>query len=51
MEVYSPTAAEKAQFRAIAQPSVIEHLEKQVGRAWIDKLLNAVKQTEAALAQ
>jgi tripartite ATP-independent transporter DctP family solute receptor len=51
MEVYVPTAAEKNQFRAIAQPAVIEFLEKQVGRPWIDKVLNAVKQTEAALAQ
>jgi len=51
MEVYVPTAAEKNQFRTIAQPAVIEFLEKQVGRAWIDKVLNAVKQTEAALAQ
>ncbi len=51
MEVYSPTAAEKAQFRAAAQPPVIEYLEKQVGRSWIDKVLSAVKQTEAALAQ
>jgi hypothetical protein len=51
MEVYVPTVAEKNQFRAIAQPAVIEFLEKQVGRPWIDKVLNAVKQTEAALAQ
>jgi TRAP-type C4-dicarboxylate transport system substrate-binding protein len=51
MEVYTPTAAEKAQFRAVAQPPIIEYLEKQIGRPWIDKVLNAVKQTEAALAQ
>ncbi len=51
MEVYSPTPAEKAQFRAVAQPAVIEYLEKQVGRPWIDKVLNAVKQTEASLGQ
>ena len=51
MEVYTPTAAEKAQFRAVAQPAVIEFLEKQVGRTWIDKVLNAVKETEAALAK
>lgn len=51
MEVYAPTAAEKAQFRAVAQPAIIEYLEKQIGRPWIDKVLNAVKQTEAALAQ
>jgi hypothetical protein len=29
----------------------MEYLEKQIGRTWIDKVLNAVKQTEAALAQ
>lgn len=51
MEVYAPTAAEKAQFRDVAQPAIIEYLEKQIGRPWIDKVLNAVKQTEAALAQ
>jgi tripartite ATP-independent transporter DctP family solute receptor len=51
MEVYAPTPAEKAQFRASAQPAVIDYLEKQIGRPWIDKVLNAVKQTEAALAQ
>ncbi len=51
MEVYSPTPAEKAQFKAVAQPAVIEYLEKQIGRPWIDKALNAVKQVEAALAQ
>jgi tripartite ATP-independent transporter DctP family solute receptor len=51
MEIYTPTPAQKAQFRAVAQPAVIEFLEKQVGRTWIDKVLNAVKQTEAALAK
>ena len=51
MEIYTPTASEKTQFRTAAQPAVIEYLEKQIGRPWIDKVLNAVKQTEAALAQ
>jgi TRAP-type transport system periplasmic protein len=51
MDVYTPTAAENAQFRAAAQPPVVEYLEKQMGRTWIDKVLNAVKQTEATLAQ
>jgi tripartite ATP-independent transporter DctP family solute receptor len=49
MEVYVPTAAQKAEFRSAAQPSVITYLEQQVGRPWIDKVLNAVKQTEAAV--
>jgi tripartite ATP-independent transporter DctP family solute receptor len=51
MEVYVPTAAQKAQFRAVAQPAVMEYLEKQIGRTWIDKVLNAVKAAEAELAQ
>ncbi len=49
MEVYVPTAAQRAEFRSAAQPAVISYLEQQVGRSWIDKVLNAVKQTEAAL--
>ena len=49
MEVYVPTAKEKAAFRDAAQKPVIEYLEKQVGRPWIDKVLNAVKATERDL--
>ncbi len=49
MEVYAPTPAEKEAFKAAAQPAVIEYLEKQIGRPWIDKVLNAVKATEASL--
>ena len=49
MEVYVPTAAQKAQFRAVAQPAVITYLEQQIGRTWIDKVLNAVKEAEASL--
>jgi tripartite ATP-independent transporter DctP family solute receptor len=49
MEVYVPTPAENAQFRAVAQPAVITYLEQQIGRPWIDKVLNAVKQAEASL--
>lgn len=49
MEVYVPTAKEKAAFRDAAQKPVIEYLEKQVGRSWIDKVLNAVKAAEREL--
>jgi TRAP-type C4-dicarboxylate transport system substrate-binding protein len=50
MEVYAPTAAQKAEFQAAAQPPIIEYLDKQLGgRAWIDKVLHAVKDTEASL--
>jgi TRAP-type C4-dicarboxylate transport system substrate-binding protein len=51
MEIYTPTAAQKAQFQAAAQPPVIEYLEKQIGRPWIDRVLRAVKNTEAELAK
>ena len=49
MEVYAPSDSEKALFRAAAQPPVLEYLEKQVGRAWIDKLQKAVKEAEAEM--
>jgi len=49
MEIYVPTPQEKAAFRDAAQKPIIEYLEKQIGRPWIDKALNAVKETEASL--
>jgi hypothetical protein len=50
--VYAPTAAQKAEFQAAAQPPIIEYLDKQLGgRAWIDKVLRAVKDTEAGLGK
>ncbi|HXX39080.1 MAG TPA: DctP family TRAP transporter solute-binding subunit [bacterium] len=49
MDVYVPTAAQMAQFKAVAQPAVMAYLEKQIGRAWIDKALRAVKEAEASL--
>jgi tripartite ATP-independent transporter DctP family solute receptor len=51
MEVYSPTPKERAMFRDAAQKPVIEYVEKQIGRAWIDKLMKAVKEAEAELAK
>jgi len=51
MEVYSPTAKEKAMFRDAAQKPVIEFIEKQIGRPWIDKLMKAVKEAEDELAK
>ncbi|MBS3918196.1 MAG: DctP family TRAP transporter solute-binding subunit [Deltaproteobacteria bacterium] len=51
MEVYSPTAKEKAMFRDAAQKPVIEYIEKQIGRPWIDKLMKAVKEAEDELAK
>ncbi len=51
MEVYSPNPKERAMFRDAAQKPVIEYVEKQIGRAWIDKLMKAVKEAEAELAK
>ncbi len=51
MEVYSPNPKERAMFREAAQKPVIEYIEKQIGKAWIDKLMKAVKEAEAELAK
>lgn len=49
MEIYSPTPKERALFREAAQKPVMEYIEKQIGRTWIDKLMKAVKEAEAEL--
>ena len=49
LEVYQPTDAELAKFRDATQKPVIEYLEKQVGKPWIEKALAAVKEAEAEL--
>jgi TRAP-type C4-dicarboxylate transport system substrate-binding protein len=51
MEVYSPTAKEKAMFKEAAQKPVMEFLEKQVGKTWIDKLMKSIKEAEDELAK
>ena len=51
MEIYAPTPAEKKMFREASQKPVIEYLEKQIGRAWIDKVLRAVKEVETEMAK
>jgi len=47
MEVYSPNPKERAMFREAAQKPVIDYIEKQIGKTWIDKLIKAVKEAEA----
>ncbi len=51
MEVYSPDPKERAMFRDAAQKPVIDYIEKQIGRTWIDKLMKAVKEAEAEVAK
>jgi C4-dicarboxylate-binding protein DctP len=47
MQVYFPTAAEKARFREAAQPAVIEYLEGELGEEMVNGFLQAVAETEA----
>lgn len=49
MEVYAPSDSERAMFRAASQQPVIEYLEKQIGRLWIDKLQKAIKEAEGEI--
>jgi TRAP-type C4-dicarboxylate transport system substrate-binding protein len=51
MQVYAPTAAERAQFKTATQKPVMDYVESQIGRTWIDRLLKAVKDAEAELAK
>lgn len=51
MQVYSPTAAERAQFKEACQKPVMDYVESQIGKTWIDRLIKAVKDAEAELAK
>jgi TRAP-type C4-dicarboxylate transport system substrate-binding protein len=44
--VYTPTAAEMAQFRAAAQPPVIEFLKTKIDPKLIDGIQTAVKEAD-----
>ena len=49
MEVYSPTSAERAQFKKLTQGPVIEWMKGQVDPLWIEKVQAAVKEAEAEM--
>lgn len=51
MKVYKPTAAEREQFRAAAQPPVLAWLKGQVEPGWIEAVQAAVADAEKALAR
>ena len=51
MQVYAPTAAERAQFKTATQKPVRDYVASQVGTEWIDKLMKAVREAEAELAK
>lgn len=47
MEVYGPTAKEKAEFKKLTQGPVIDWMKGQVDPVWIEKVQAAVKTAEA----
>lgn len=47
VSIYTPTAAELAQFKAATQKPVIDWLKTKVDQKWIDGILAAVKDVEA----
>lgn len=51
MQIYKPTSNELNAFRQATQKPVIDYIEKQIGKPWIDKLQKAVKAAEAELAK
>jgi tripartite ATP-independent transporter DctP family solute receptor len=51
MQVYAPTAAERAQFKAATQKPVRDYVESQIGKTWIDKLMKAIQEAEAEMVK
>jgi TRAP-type transport system periplasmic protein len=51
MQVYKPNQKEMTMFRDATQKPVIEYIEKQVGKPWIDKVMKAVQEADAELAK
>ncbi|RPJ43265.1 MAG: DctP family TRAP transporter solute-binding subunit [Deltaproteobacteria bacterium] len=49
MTVYAPTAAEKEMFKTATQKPVIEYIESQIGKEWVEKLNKALREAEAEL--
>jgi tripartite ATP-independent transporter DctP family solute receptor len=49
VEVYSPTADERAQFKKLTQAPVLEWMKTQVDPQWIEKIMKAVEQAETEL--
>lgn len=51
MVIYSPSAEQIAEFRAITQPAVMEFIKEQIGTEWTDKLNAAIAQARKDLAE
>ncbi len=51
MQVYKPNQKELAMFRDATQKPVIEYIESQVGKTWVDKVMKATHEAETELAK
>jgi len=51
IEIYTPTAAQYEEFRALGRPPVEEMVRKDVGDEWVDKLLQGVDAAEARVGK
>ena len=49
MQVYAPTAKERAEFKKATQGPVIEWMKGQVDPVWIEKVQAAVKTAESEI--
>ncbi len=49
MTIYTPTPSELKDFREKAQKAVVPYIRSQIGDAWVDRVLKAVKDAEAEM--
>ncbi len=48
VQIYFPSPAERAEFRKIAQPPTLEIIRKRIDPKWVDGILKAVAEAQAA---
>ena len=48
VQIYFPSAAERAEFRKMAQPPTLDIIRKRIDPKWVDGILKAVAEAEAA---
>lgn len=51
VEIYNPTAVEYAQFRDMGRPNVEVMVREDIGDEWVDALLLAIDEAEAAVSR
>lgn len=48
VQIYFPSAAERAEFRKIAQPPTLDIIRKRIDPKWVDGILKAVAEAQAS---